>query len=312
MNRRLLILSLAALALGLTAALACTLPRPLAPAIPGPKQGPSPEKLGTMERDVNYGIADDTALKMDIYYPLSATGPVPAVLHVHGGGWTKGDKALTAGALQVPELLKRGYLVASINYRLAPQHKFPAQIQDVKCAVRYLRVYAADYGIDPDRIGAFGGSAGGHLVSLLGVTDKSAGFDNSGGWYDQSSRVQAVVDQFGPSDLTIVFEGAMPPLLTQVFGTTDRHSDIVVRASPVAYISPDDPPFLIMHGDRDKLVPASQSQILYDRLKAAGVPATLVIVKNAGHGFLPAGGLPNPNPTQLIDMLADFFDQHLK
>lgn len=312
MNRPLKIFSLTLLALGLIVASACAVPRPLAPINQEPGQGPTPEKLGTIERDVTYGTADGVALKMDVYYPSSATGPVPAVLHVHGGGWTKGDKALTAGALFVPELIKRGYLVASINYRLAPQYKFPAHIQDVKCAVRYLRAHAADYGIAPERIGAFGGSAGGHLVALLGVTDESAGFDNSGGWYDQSSRVQAVANQFGPSDLTIIFEGAKPTLLAQVFGNTDRHSDIVVRASPVTHVSPDDPPFLIMHGDKDKLVPLSQSQILYDRLKAAGVPATLVIVKNAGHGFLPADGLPNPTPIQLSNMLADFFDRYLK
>ncbi|MBM3174084.1 MAG: alpha/beta hydrolase [Chloroflexi bacterium] len=308
MKKQRTIFAFVALLLTLVLASACSVPRTLAPT----NQGPSPEKLGTIERDIFYGTVDGAALKMDIYYPTSATSSVPAVLHVHGGGWTKGDKALTAGAVFVPELTKRGYLVASINYRLAPQYKFPAHIQDVKCAVRYLRAHAADYGIDPDRIGAFGGSAGGHLVALLGVTDKDAGFDNSGGWYDQSSRIQAVADQFGPSDLTIIFEGAKPTLLTQVFGNSDRHSDIVVSASPAPHVSPDDPPFLIMHGDKDRLVPLSQSQILYDRLKAVGVPATLVIVKNAGHGFLPAGGIPNPTPIQLADMLADFFDQHLK
>ncbi|MBM3154212.1 MAG: alpha/beta hydrolase [Chloroflexi bacterium] len=312
MKKKRTILASVALTLTLVLSLSCLAPRTLAPANQTPAQGPAPEKLGTIERDVTYGTVDDIALKMDIYYPRLATGPVPAVLHVHGGGWTKGDKALTAGALFLPQLIKRGYLVASINYRLAPQYKFPAQIQDVKCAVRYLRAHAANYGIDPERIGAFGGSAGGHLVALLGLTDENAGFDNCGGWYDQSSRVQAVANQFGPSDLTTIFEGAKPTLLTQVFGNPDRHSDIVVRSSPVTYVSPDDPPFLIMHGDKDKLVPLSQSQILYDRLKAAGVTATLVIVKNAGHGLLPAGGIPSLTPTQLAKILADFFDQHLK
>ena len=274
--------------------------------------GPVPKKLGTVERDITYGEVDDVELKMDIYYPTTATGPVPALLHVHGGGWTKGDKALTAGIIDIIRLLRQGYLVASINYRLAPEYKFPAQIEDVKCAVRYLRAHASEYGIDPDRIGAFGGSAGGHLVALLAVADDSAGFNDSGGWSQQSSRVQAVTDMFGPSDLTTIFRGAMPPLLIQVFGTPDRNSDIVVQASPVTHVTEDDPPFLILHGDKDKLVPVSQSQTLHEKLVAAGVSSTLIIVKNGGHGFMPVGGIPDPNPFELSQLLIDFFNQHLK
>ncbi|OGN92650.1 MAG: hypothetical protein A2Z75_08305 [Chloroflexi bacterium RBG_13_50_10] len=271
-----------------------------------------PTKLGMIERDVTYGVADGVALKMDIYYPKAAEGTMPAVLYVHGGGWTKGDKRIGAGASEIPELVSRGYLVAAINYRLAPQYKFPAQIEDVKCAVRFLRANAATYGIDPERIGAWGGSAGGHLVSLLGVTDATAGFEGNGGYADQSSRVQAVVDMFGPSDLTVAFQGANTQLLEQVFGTTDHNSDIVKRASPVTWISSDDPPLLILHGEKDTLVPPSQSKLLYDRLITAGVPATLTIVKNAGHGFAPAGGTIDPSRTAITKIVADFFDKHLK
>lgn len=293
-------------------AVACSQIHYALPAEDRQSSGPSPGKLGTMERDVTYGTVDGFDLKMDIYYPTTATGPVPSVLHVHGGGWTKGDKALTAGIIDIVRLLRQGYLVASINYRLAPKYNFPAQIQDVKCAVRYLRAHASEYGVDPDHIGAFGGSAGGHLVTLLGVTDDSAGFDDSGGWHQQSSRVQAVADMFGPSNLTVIFEGAMPPLLIKVFGTRDRNSDIVVQASPVTHVTADDPPFLILHGEKDKLVPISQSQILHEKLLAAGVSSTLVIVKNAGHGFMPAGGIPDPNPFELSGLLIKFFNQHLK
>jgi acetyl esterase/lipase len=271
-----------------------------------------PAKLGKVERDITYGVADGVALKMDIYYPKVANGAVPAVMYVHGGGWTKGDKRSGAGASEIPELVSRGYLVAAINYRLAPQYKFPAQIEDVKCAVRFLRANAATYGIDPDHIGAWGGSAGGHLVSLLGVTDATAGFEGDGGYADQSSRVQAVVDMFGPSDLTVVFQGANTQLLGQVFGTTDHNSDIVKRASPVTWVSSNDPPFLILHGEKDTLVPPSQSKILYNRLTAAGVPATLTMVKNAGHGFAPDGGTIDPSRTVITRMVADFFDQYLK
>jgi len=271
-----------------------------------------PASLGKVERDITYGVADGIALKMDIYYPKEASGAVPAVLYVHGGGWITGNKTAGAGVLEIPELVSRGYLVAAVNYRLAPRYKFPAQIEDVKCAVRFLRANAATYGIDPERIGAWGGSAGGHLVALLGVTDATAGLEGDGGYADQSSRVQAVVDMFGPSDLTTAFQGANPRLLERVFGTTDRYSETVKLASPVTWVSSDDPPFLILHGEKDRLVPLSQSEILHDRLIAASVPATLTVVKNAGHGFAPAGGPIDPSRLAITKMVADFFDQHLK
>jgi acetyl esterase/lipase len=303
-----------AIILALSSALVVACNHPNQPSTIGDLQspGPGPEKLGTVQRDVTYGTVDGIDLKMDIYYPTKANGLVPAVLHVHGGGWTKGDKALTAGIIDIIRLLRHGYLVASINYRLAPKYKFPAHIQDVKCAVRYLRAHAIEYGIDPDHIGAFGGSAGGHLVALLGTTDDSAGFDDSGGWPQQSSRVQAVANMFGPSDLTTIFKGAMPSLLIQVFGTRDRNSESIVKASPITHVTADDPPFLILHGNRDKLVPVSQSQILHEKLLAADVSSTLIIVKNAGHGFLPAGGIPDPNPLELSRLLINFFNEHLK
>src|SRR5437868_5760131 len=156
-----------------------------------------------VERDVTYGRVGDVELKMDIYHPKGAgEKPLPVVMYVHGGGWRSGDKAGGAGMMAIPELLKRGYLVTSINYRLAPEYKFPAQIDDAKCAVRFLRAHAKKYNLDPERIGIWGGSAGGHMVALMGTADASAGFDKSGGWTNESSRVQAVVDMFGPADLS--------------------------------------------------------------------------------------------------------------
>lgn len=270
-------------------------------------------KLGTIERDVTYGNAGGVDLKMDVYYPQAATGPVPVVMYVHGGGWTGGDKQEGAGTAAIPSLQEAGFLVISINYRLAPQYKFPAQIEDVKCAVRYLRAHADKYSLDPDRIGAWGGSAGGHLVSLLGLTDTSSGLEGSGGYGDQSSRVQAVVDMFGPSDLSQEFQGGAigQALGTKVFGTSDRGSQLLQAASPVTYISADDPPFLIIHGEMDKLVPPSQSQELYDRLQAAGVPSTLVMVKNAGHGLVPQAGEISPSHQEINNMIVDFFKQEL-
>ena len=167
------------------------------------------------------------------------------------------------------------------------------------------------YGLDADRIGAWGGSAGGHLVSLLGLTDPSAGFEGSGGYSEQSSRVQAVVDMFGPTDLTQSFNGANRRILEQVFGAADSGSDILKRASPVSHVSNDDPPFLILHGEKDRLVPISQSQELYDQLKLAHVPATLIVVKNAGHGFARVAGRISPTRSEITKIIADFFDRDL-
>ena len=287
---------------------------------PSPKPGESgltplptdPAKLGTTEYDVTYGNVSGVALKMDIHYPEVADKPVPAVIYVHGGGWVSGDKAEGAGARIIPEMVFRGYLEAAINYRLAPEYKFPAQIEDVKCAVRYLRANAAAYGIDATRIGAFGGSAGGHLVALLGTSDPGSGLEGSRGYGDQSSRVQAVADLYGPADLAAMFDAIRGVMLPLVFGTTDLNSEIVSNASPVTHVTSDDPPFLILHGDKDILVPLSQSEVLYDRLVAAQVPVTMVVVQNGAHGFRAEGGPMTPTWGEIIDTIADFFDRHLK
>lgn len=265
-----------------------------------------------VDRDVTYGMVDGVTLKMDLYYPSGIVEPAPVAVYVHGGGWVSGDKASGAGFQEVQELVNRGYLVSAVNYRLAPRYKFPAQIEDVKCAIRCIRANAKKYGVDPTRIGAWGGSAGGHLVSLLGLTDASAGFDGSGGYLNQSSRVVAVVDMFGPTDLTNLYAGVNPQMMESVFGTVDRNGEIAKKASPVTYVSTEAPPFLILHGELDALVPLSQSQILYEKLKATGVPATLVLVKNAGHGFSPVHTPISPSRQEITQMVADFFDRYVK
>jgi acetyl esterase/lipase len=191
-----------------------------------------------------------------------------------------------------------------LNYRLAPEYPFPAQLEDVKCAVRSFRANAEQYGIDPDRIGVWGPSAGGHLVNMLGVTDPAAGFER-GEYLDQSSRVQAVVDLFGPADLTIDFSRTFVNLKASVFANYD-----LAKASPITYISPDDPPFLILQGDRDRVVPLSQSQLLYEAMIAGGMQAELVVVKDGDHGFTD----PNttPNREEITAMIVKFFEEQLK
>jgi len=269
---------------------------------------------GSINRDVTYCTRNGVALQMDIYFPKQTENvAIPIVVYLHGGGWTWGDKSRGPGMVDIPELLARGYVVAAVNYRLAPKYKFPAQIEDVKCAMRFLRAHALSLNIDPNRVGVWGSSAGGHLVALLGLTDASAGFD-VGEYLDQSSRVQAVVDMFGPTDLITLLSGArrvFVRVVQRVFGTTSKDDPKLVRASPLSYVSKDAPPFLILQGDEDYLVPVSQSQELYDRLKAVGANAHLVIIKNAGHGFLPHGTM-NPSRAELTKMIADFFDKNLR
>jgi len=281
-------------------------PEASAPASPGP---------AAVQRGVVYCTDAGVALTMDIYHP-SQVGrtPTPAVLYVHGGGWEHGDSSLGGvNALIARTLTQRGILVAAVNYRLAPQYPWPAQIDDVKCAVRYLRASAQQYGIDPSEIGAWGGSAGGHLVSMLGTAGPTAGFD-TGQYLQRSSSLQAVVDLFGPADLTA---GGWGPQATsvvqQVFGLTPgQDNSALAHASPVTYIQPNDPPFVIFHGTADTVVPPSQSRELATRLQAAGVPVTLVMVQNAGHGFAPIGGPISPTLQEITRTTADFFTQHLK
>ncbi|MGA7732268.1 MAG: alpha/beta hydrolase [Chloroflexia bacterium] len=268
-----------------------------------------------VQRDVTYCTAGGVALKMDVYPPtVKGNGPVPVVMYVHGGGWVSGDKReIGLGAADLNAL---GFLVVSVNYRLAPEHKWPAQIEDVKCAVRYLRANAATYNLDPDRIGVWGSSAGGHLAALLGLTDSTVGFDGKGGQGDQSSKVQAVVDMFGPTDLLAYdVSGRATGLGSAVFGYEEGGPiDVLEKASPVNYVTGSAPPFLIIHGDKDIVVPVEQSKKLHDRLTAAGAQSTFVIVKNAGHAFVPATGKLqdlDPSIDTIKTLIPQFFDREL-
>lgn len=271
---------------------------------------PAPNLSANIKRDLTYCTVDGVELKLDLYFPAQSSTPTPVAVFVHGGGWSQGDKT-QGSVISFTDLVSQGFLVAAVNYRLAPRYKFPAMIEDVKCAIRYLRANATQLNIDPNRIGAWGGSAGGHLVALLGTTDASAGFD-VGEYAAQSSRVQAVIDMFGPADLNAMFLTASGRIVRNIFEIKSSPEETAKLASPVTYVTKDDPPFLILQGDTDRVVPAEQSQILYDRLKATGVPATLVMVKNAGHGFVPTGGAIDPTREDLVRMIAEFFNKILK
>jgi len=275
-------------------------------------QNPIAATKTAVQVDLTYCTADDgTDLTMDIYRPRSGKAPYPVVMYVHGGGWSSGDKSDGVGLIFKQELTRRGYVFVSINYRLAPKYSFPDPIEDVKCAIRHLRAHAAEYNLDPTRVGAIGGSAGGHLVALLGTSDAEAGWDE-GQYSEKSSRVQAVVDLYGPADLLEMFSGSSRSLMLKTFNASNGDDPVLATYSPVTYVSADDPPFLIMHGDKDEVVLLEQSEILYERLKQAGVPVKLVVVKNAGHSFQPVDGEIEPSFPELFKMVGDFFDQYLK
>jgi acetyl esterase/lipase len=265
-------------------------------------------------RDVAYGDAPGVANKLDVFWAEKAEGKLPLIVWVHGGGWEGGDKAGCPAMGMVP----RGYVVASINYRFSQEAIYPAQIEDCKGAIRFLRAHAAEYHIDPDKVGVWGASAGGHLVALLGTTGGENAKDiegTVGGNAEQSSRVQAVCDWFGPTDMSQFFQQAgtenifkptpkHSPISRLFGGPVEEKKDLVAKANPITFITRDAAPFLIMHGDKDPLVPLAQSRILAEALKAANVECHLEVLAGAGHGT----GFNRP---EVPKMLTDFFDKHL-
>ena len=279
-------------------------------AISAQPDSPVSEVLGTTQFDQPFCMGGEVELLMDVYYPEVLDNPAPLVIYVHGGGWRGGDKGGVTRWPIVASLLERGYLFASVNYRLAPQFQFPAMIEDVKCAIRHFRAESESYNIDPDRIGVWGTSAGGHLVALLGTTDGSEGLEGTGGYAGVSSRVQAVVDMYGPIDLQSMFD-ENSTLMSGVFGVESADAEILRTASPNTWASPDDPPVLMIHGDRDVTVPLAQSEIFLDSLQSAGVQSQLIVVANSGHGFQPVDGTPSLTLDEISSAAVEFFESAL-
>lgn len=239
-----------------------------------------------MERDITYGKAGDVELKLDFVRP-EGDGPFPTVVCIHGGGWRAGNKARWHGLMQ--GLAKNGFAAASVAYRFAPQYKFPAQVEDVKCAVRFLRSKAGEWKLDPKHFAALGDSAGGHLSLMLGVTGKADGLEGTGGCADFDSSVQAVVNFFGPTDFTAPSNGPANPivlgLVSDFLGTADQTSPVMKKASPISYVKKEQAPILTFQGTNDPLVPLSQAERLHTELKKIGAPERLEVIQNAGHGF---------------------------
>ncbi len=267
---------------------------------------PEPPDSILFDKNVVYTQVEDTLLLLDLARPRTGAGPFPAIVCIHGGGWRAGDKTEFHGALF--SLAQQGYVAATVNYRLAPGDHFPAQIQDVKSAVRHLRSRAQELHIDPDRIGVFGGSAGGHLALLLGTTD-AHDFPPAGEYLDLSSVVQAVVSLAGPTDLTQRFPEASEAMVTDLMGKSRAEAPAAYeQASPLHHVSATDAPVLVIHGTKDELVPYAQSTALVAALKSVGVEAELLTIPDGGHG---SGGKPEDWNAAILKTV-EFFDTHLK
>jgi acetyl esterase/lipase len=245
---------------------------------------------------VTYCTDGGKAQTLDLYEPPDGAVQHPLLIIVHGGSWARGNSAMDQQSQLTQRVmigaLTHGFAVASINYRLAPADRWPAQIVDTRCAVRYLRANAARWHVDPARFTALGDSAGAHLASLDALSSRQEPQWNNGEYAAESSGLQAVVDCWGPVDLIAPgWSRLAVGIGRNVFGVgLGAQTDVLRRASPVTYVHPGAPPFLIIQGTSDTLVPPRQSAELQSRLVAADDAATLLDVADAGHGLAPSGG----------------------
>ena len=262
-------------------------------------------------RDIVYS---QSGMRLDLYTPAEITGSHSVIVWIHGGGWRMGDKEGKTGRKPPIKIIEQGYILVSIDYRLSHQAAFPAQIHDCKASIRWLRAHAEEYNISPERIGAWGGSAGGHLAALLGTSAGISDLEGDGGNPQYSSSVQAVCDFFGPTDLIRMSEmkGELEkesPESLVIGGPLRENADKVTQANPITHITRNSPPFLIIHGENDEVVPPDQSHILYEALLKADVEAGMHVVPNAGHGFEVA---TQEQLDEINRMVVDFFNSHLK
>ena len=288
--------------------------KPAAPAASPVKLPPGVK----MERDISYVPNGDEAQKLDLYLPEKpAEHPLPLIVHIHGGGWMGGNKF----PCPVVGMVSKGYAVASVEYRFSQKAKFPAQIQDCQAAIRWLRANSKPHNIDPERVGVVGGSAGGHLSALVGTAGGKKAFAPIGGNEEQSDRVQAVCDIFGPANFSTVmqqadddknvrnifkFNSPSDPYSQLIGVSLEGNQEKTDAVSPEHYVSQDNPPMLILHGTHDALVPLAQSEEFAAALKETGVEVWLQKLPGSGHG---GGGFGKP---AIVNLMQVFFDKHLK
>jgi acetyl esterase/lipase len=272
------------------------------------------------ETDIPYANLSEFQ-KLDIYWPQDFEGPYPVIVSIHGGGYCVGDK-VGSDALVAWEGLDRGYAVVSVNYRLSGEAPFPAQINDVKAAIRFIKAHAGEYNLDPNRIAVWGASAGGTLSALVGATaDVKELSDPSLGNPEQSERVQVVIDWCGPMNLLTMDQQykesgvkGYPTNIPSSYGSkyfarlVTEVPDLARKANPETYITPDDPPVFIQHGTTDDWVPYQQSVEYAAKLeKVLGKDKVfLEIMPGVAHGGIPF------NNGQNVSKVLDFLDKYLK
>jgi len=281
-----------------------------------PQRAFTPTENINLMVDIPYAETDNPRQMLDLLLPKEPAGkPLPVIVFIHGGGWRNGSKQ--SSTWKIANFVKTGnYAGVSINYRLSAESQWPTQIHDCKAAIRWIRANAKKYNLDPDKIGIWGSSAGGHLVAMLGTSADVIAMDGTlGSNFGLSSAVTCVVDFYGPTDLTTMdqnaAEGAVmkhntpdsPETLLLGYMAT-KNPEGAATASPITYITPDDPPFLIVHGTKDPVVPYAQSVTFHEALKKAGVSSTLLSVTGGGHGK-GFGADVNQNVIR-------FFDHHLR
>ena len=266
------------------------------------------------EFDVDYAGENKAHQKLDLLLPTepAADEPLPLIVYIHGGAWRGGSKR-EGIAFLTPSVASGKYAGATIDYRLSNETIWPGQVHDCKAAIRWLRANAKKFNIDPQRIGVIGGSAGGHLAAMLGVTGSVERLEGKvGDHQDQPSRVSCVVDEFGPTELLAMSEfpsdiehdSPESPESRLVGGPIQERKDAARSASPITYVSSDDPPFLLIHGTDDPLVPYDQSERFLASLEAEGVEAMLLKVQGGGHGGF--------RSAELDRRIRLFFDKHLR
>jgi acetyl esterase/lipase len=267
-----------------------------------------------LEANIPYAGTDNPRQRLNLLLPSKPKDdrPLPVIAHIHGGAWLGGDRAGGHGKLAA-YVTGGEYAGVAIGYRLTGEAIWPAQIHDCKAAIRWIRANAKKYNLDPDRIGVIGESAGGHLVAMLGTSGAVKELEGDlGAHKDFSSRVQCVVDEFGPADIPAMqgagsrmdHDGPNSPEGKLVGGRVSDKKAVAIAASPITYVAADNPPFLILHGNKDPLVPYNQSERLSQALKKAKVECYFVTVDGAGHG-----GFRNP---EVQKRERQFFDKHLR
>ncbi len=261
-----------------------------------------------IQKDIVYGKSPQQELKLNLALPQRASvdDKRPCILVIHGGGWRGGNKDQHNNIIE--EFARRGYVSATIGYRLVPTAQFPAQVNDVKCAVRFLRENATKYGIDADHIGAIGFSAGAHLSMMLAVCDEKDGLEGDGGHADQSSKIHAAVSYFGPTDMARDdLPAAVTPIIKDFLGEgPSKTSEVCKKASPITYVTKGDAPMLLFQGTSDPLVPYTQALAMADAMAKAQIPGRVEVIMNAGHGW------GDPELHRTAEASFAFFEQQLK